>query len=235
MTRGKANGTALSVTGEDERSTAPDTSIEHKSKRVKREHIVEEDEDQGGQDTKDCPSGNVTQNNGDGLAVCDIEALATEAAIAVMAGAESQNGENGKADDDVMNEESQNGENSKADDNVTNKESQTGGLIVPGDRCDDPTFAATPNVDFSSAPSDPIELALWVAKQISNFQQIGRNSTGVADRLRSLTHPPALYTRRFYEDDDPLKAAERERQREENRERKKRWRESNAERSMYIP
>ena len=96
------------------------------------------------------------------------------------------------------------------------------------------SHVAAPDVDFSSAPSDPTELALWVAKQISNFGEGGRDSVdseGSAPRSRHMGHPPAMYNRRFDDDDDPTKVAERERVREENRERKKRWRESNAERS----
>jgi hypothetical protein len=94
---------------------------------------------------------------------------------------------------------------------------------------------AAPDVDFSSAPSDPTELALWVAKQISNFGDGARDSVESdtsPPTSRQTGHPPAIYNRRFDDDDDPTKVAERERVREENRERKKRWRESNAERSM---
>lgn len=87
-------------------------------------------------------------------------------------------------------------------------------------------------VDFSSAPSDPVDLALWVAKQISKFGNHPEDSAGIAYRQNSITHPPALQHRRFDEDDDPEIVAERERVREEARERKKRWRESNSERSM---
>ncbi|KZF26178.1 hypothetical protein L228DRAFT_242604 [Xylona heveae TC161] len=89
-------------------------------------------------------------------------------------------------------------------------------------------------IDFSSAPSDPTELALWVAKQISNIGNEDRDSMGFDDdatRRKMLSHPPAAYNRRFDDDDDPIRAAERERVREENRERKQRWRKSNYERN----
>lgn len=108
-------------------------------------------------------------------------------------------------------------------------------IQAPNPSADD---ASAPDVDFSSAPSDPTELALWVAKQISNFGDGSRDSADSDDRSerqRLLNHPPAMYNRRFDEDDDPSKVAERERVREENRERKKRWRESNAERSGSPP
>ncbi|KAI9764406.1 MAG: hypothetical protein M1835_007571 [Candelina submexicana] len=90
-----------------------------------------------------------------------------------------------------------------------------------------------PEIDFSSAPSDPTELAIWVARQVSLFGE-GRYSVGSEDedgRPRMHMHPPAAFNRRNDEDDDPIRVAERERIREENRERKKRWRQSNTERS----
>ncbi|KAI9835990.1 MAG: hypothetical protein M1838_005170, partial [Thelocarpon superellum] len=91
-----------------------------------------------------------------------------------------------------------------------------------------------PDVDFSSAPSDPTELALWVAQQISSFGEGGRGSAETdasQGQQPAPSHPPGIYGRRLDDDDDPTKAAERERIREENRERKKRWRESNTERN----
>ncbi|KAI9831134.1 MAG: hypothetical protein M1819_005222 [Sarea resinae] len=93
---------------------------------------------------------------------------------------------------------------------------------------------ASAEIDFSSAPSDPTELALWVAKQISNIRNEDRDSYDSEDlvaRRRLMAQGPAIYNHRLDEDDDPAKAAERERIREENRERKKRWRQSNAERN----
>ncbi len=97
---------------------------------------------------------------------------------------------------------------------------------------------SAPDIDFSSAPSDPTELAIWVAKQISNFRDEGRDSMDMdedEERRKLMMHPPGMYNRRFDEDNDPIKVAERERVREENRARKKKWRESNTERSMNNP
>lgn len=51
------------------------------------------------------------------------------------------------------------------------------------------------------------------------------------ERRKLMLHPPGMYNRRFDEDNDPVKVAERERVREDNRARKKKWRESNTERS----
>lgn len=86
-------------------------------------------------------------------------------------------------------------------------------------------------MDLSNTPSDPTELALWVARQISNFHDDHLGRIGSDSHL---SHPSTLYSRRPDGKEDPLLAAERERVREENRERKKRWRESNVERSMFI-
>lgn len=91
----------------------------------------------------------------------------------------------------------------------------------------------TPDVDFSSAPSDPVELALWVAQQISHFQQPGDESN-VELEHGSGSQSPALSPDPSQDNDDPALIIERARQRVENRERKKRWRESNAERSEFT-
>ena len=90
------------------------------------------------------------------------------------------------------------------------------------------------NIDFQNAPSDPIELAWWVAQQITHFHGGQSRSPEVeADEGTPgvILHPPGVYTRRSNTDLEPLQVVERERLRGENRERKKRWRETNAERS----
>lgn len=84
------------------------------------------------------------------------------------------------------------------------------------------------DVDFSSAPSDPVELALWVAQQISHFQQPRRDSAADPDEQPSSAPSQAQSPEAIQANEDPAVAMERERQRFENRERKKRWRESNA-------
>ena len=91
-----------------------------------------------------------------------------------------------------------------------------------------------PQIDLTTAPADPTELAIWVAQQISHFQDEARDPTEVDDdhhRSRLLSHPPGIYGRRLDQDSNPTKVAEREKLREDNRERKKRWRLSNTERS----
>ena len=90
------------------------------------------------------------------------------------------------------------------------------------------------NIDFQNAPSDPIELAWWVAQQITHFHggQLGSPEVEADEEtLGVISHPPGVHTRRSATDLEPLQVEERERLRGENRERKKRWREINAERS----
>ncbi|MCJ1404654.1 hypothetical protein MMC11_007880 [Xylographa trunciseda] len=90
------------------------------------------------------------------------------------------------------------------------------------------------NIDFSSAPSGPIELAWWVAQQITHIHSRQSESLDMeADEgpLSVISHPPGMHTRHSDADLEPLQMAERERLRGDNRERKKRWRETNAERN----
>ena len=98
-------------------------------------------------------------------------------------------------------------------------------------------YSGDPNIDFSSAPSDPIELAWWVAQQITHFQPDGYAASDLAldDGQQTTASPPqGLGTRPSNGGLPSRETAEREKLREENRERKKRWRESNTERSTQI-
>ena len=91
------------------------------------------------------------------------------------------------------------------------------------------------NIDFTTAPSDPIELAWWVAQQISHFQTDVADSSQLLSEDRQNTisdRPPEGCTHYSDEDVQLGELAEREKLREDNRERKKRWRESNTEKSM---
>ena len=191
-------------------------SEEHRAKRVKTEN--------DGDPRPNEPDESIalvtepraaTAANADAEPAYDIDALVTQAAQAVIATMSSQ--QHVEGDHDAR--------------PAVGDEAPANGLISTGDA----QAASARDVDFSAAPSDPTELALWVAKQISNFGEGARDSveSESSERQRHHLHPPASYIRRYDEDSDPTKAAERERVREENRERKKRWRESNAERSMY--
>ncbi|KAI9838495.1 MAG: hypothetical protein M1837_002453 [Sclerophora amabilis] len=159
-------------------------------------------------------SSNIDANNSiDELPTYDMAALAAKAAEAAIANMNA-------------------GQNRNTTDHQGTQEASPEDRPEPPDHLN--VSIPPPDVDLSSLPSDPTEVALWVAKQISNFGDGVRGSAEselTPDRQKILMHPPAIYTRRFDEDDDPNKIAERERVREENRERKKRWRESNAERN----
>lgn len=161
----------------------------------------------------------MVQTNGNDNAQFDIEALASNAAESVM------EAYNGRVDSPLH--------AGSAETSMANPHHVSGGIEKDGRSC---SQTSAPEIDFSSAPSDPTELALWVAKQISNFRDEGRDSMDMdedEERRKLMMHPPGMYNRRFDEDNDPVKVAERERVREENRARKKKWRESNTERSMY--
>ena len=95
--------------------------------------------------------------------------------------------------------------------------------------------STAPDIDFSSAPADPIELAWWVAQQITHFHSDSPDSAKVESpgHPRQLSsQPPGKDSRQTDVNLDLRQTEERERLRSDNRERKKRWRESNVERSM---
>ncbi|KAI9815977.1 MAG: hypothetical protein M1827_001969 [Pycnora praestabilis] len=164
-------------------------------------------------------SGMMDHTMSENTSTLDIDALAAQAADSAMAGMTGSG--------DVI--------NSEPFDTMTNTHHVTNGINGTGQHDTRGQQATVPDIDLSSAPSDPTELALWVAKQINHFRdEAARDSMDSEedeDRRRLLMHPPAMYNRQFDVDDDPVKVAERERVREENRERKKRWRQSNAERN----
>ena len=82
-------------------------------------------------------------------------------------------------------------------------------------------------VDFASAPSDPVELALWVAEQIQLFASKGTNSVMEEDekRRRSLSHAPGAKIREKNDKNlDPEKLSQLQKTREISRTRKANWR-----------
>lgn len=96
-------------------------------------------------------------------------------------------------------------------------------------------------INFSSAPSNPGGLAIWVARRISQFEVGDRPSEGINSehdhsRRSSLSHPPGAHTRRKSDAGaDAATVAERDKKRDENRKRKQSWRTRHHERSMYCP
>lgn len=110
-------------------------------------------------------------------------------------------------------------------------------LLTIGTSNHEQLSSITPNIDFSSAPSDPIELAWWVAQQIAHFHEERASSPDAETeehQRRLLSHPPGVHTRHSDAHLDPLQIADKEKLRGENRERKKRWRETNTERSKHY-
>ena len=82
-------------------------------------------------------------------------------------------------------------------------------------------------VDFASAPSDPVELALWVAEQIELFASEDTISVMEEDekRRRSLSHAPGAKIREKNDKNlDPEKLAQLQKTREISRTRKANWR-----------
>ena len=94
-----------------------------------------------------------------------------------------------------------------------------------------------PDINLSSAPTDPIELTWWVAQHLTHFQNTTSLDPDLDSRRRNQT-PPNRPLRRLQNvpnhDMEQRQVSERERVREDNRERKKRWRASNTERSKLC-
>ncbi|KAI9879488.1 MAG: hypothetical protein M1830_008364 [Pleopsidium flavum] len=203
----------------------------HRTKRIKTEDTADlrgiyepeplnntaTDELSEGQSKHAVDSMDIDQVNGDRNAQVDIDALASNAAESAM---------------EAFNDPTDSSMASRPTGTSINDSRHASISFEKGFRSRSQTSA--PEIDFSSAPSDPTELAIWVAKQISNFRDEGRDSMDMdedEERRKLMMHPPGMYNRRFDEDNDPIKVAERERVREENRARKKKWRESNTERN----
>ena len=93
------------------------------------------------------------------------------------------------------------------------------------------------SIDLSTALSDPKELAWWVAQQVTHFYSDSFESpaTDVDDQSRRiLSHPPGVHARHSDAELEPEQIAKRNKLREEARERKKQWRESNALKSRLL-
>jgi len=93
------------------------------------------------------------------------------------------------------------------------------------------------NSDLLTAPSDPKELAWWVAQQVTHFYRDSSESpvTDLDDQSRRvLSHPPGVRARHLDAELEPEHFAKKQKQREEARERKKQWRESNTLKSRFL-
>ncbi len=95
---------------------------------------------------------------------------------------------------------------------------------------------AKDSIDFSTAPSDPVDLSLWVAQQIGKFEtenavDINLESGRDDSRRSLLSHPPAPHSRQRNDEIDAAAIAERDERRDGDRKRKQSWRSSHHERS----
>lgn len=93
-------------------------------------------------------------------------------------------------------------------------------------------------IDFSSAPSDPVQLAFWVAHQIRQYAVIdgsgSDNGSGHdGSRRSSQSHPPGRCIREKSDHGvDAATIADRDKMRDGNRRRKQSWRNTHLDRSM---
>lgn len=102
--------------------------------------------------------------------------------------------------------------------------------------------AEAPNIDidFLSAPSDPLYLSFWVAHQIRRFATVDGSGSDVGSghdesRRSSQSHPPGRHIREKSDHGvDAAIIAEREKLRDGNRKRKQSWRNTHLERSTSL-
>lgn len=94
------------------------------------------------------------------------------------------------------------------------------------------------NIDFSSAPSDPLQLSIWVAHQIRQYAVVDGSSSDIGSghdesRRSSHSHPPGRHIREKIDHGvDAATVADRDKMRDGNRRRKQSWRNTHHERSM---
>jgi hypothetical protein len=92
-------------------------------------------------------------------------------------------------------------------------------------------------IDFAVAPTDPTEFVWWFAHQIASVPSAsgfnGADPLPGFDSMTSIMRPLSMFSQGPDHDPNIVREKEREKQRVDNRERKKRWRETNAERSMF--
>lgn len=95
------------------------------------------------------------------------------------------------------------------------------------------------DIDFSSAPSDPLRLSFWVAHQIRQYavvdgsgSDIGSGNDDSRSGRSSRSHPPRRRVREKSDRGvDAATVADRDRTRDDNRRRKQSWRNTHLERS----
>lgn len=93
-------------------------------------------------------------------------------------------------------------------------------------------------IDFSSAPSDPVPLAFWVAHQIRQHAVLDGSGSDIGSghddsRRSSQSHPPGRCIREKIDHGvDAATVADRDKMRDGNRRRKQSWRNAHLDRSM---
>lgn len=101
----------------------------------------------------------------------------------------------------------------------------------------DPAEDMNANIDFSSAPSDPLQLSVWVAHQIRQYAVVDGSGSDISSghddsRRRSHSHPPGRRVREKSDHGvDAATIADRDKMRDGNRRRKQSWRSAHLERS----
>ena len=93
-------------------------------------------------------------------------------------------------------------------------------------------------IDFAYAPSDPHDFIWWFAQQVAQMSDGGGGTNGTGSlpdfsEMTSIMRPMSLQAQGVDGVSGIAREKEREKQRVDNRERKKRWRETNAERSKF--
>lgn len=101
-----------------------------------------------------------------------------------------------------------------------------------------PAEAINVDIDFLSAPSDPLDLSFWVAHQIRQYAVVDGSGSDIGSghddsRRSSQSHPPGRRIREKSDHGaDAATIADRDKMRDGNRKRKQSWRNTNLERSM---
>ena len=119
----------------------------------------------------------------------------------------------------------------------TSKTSQNRSHLEAGATSPDPAEAMNANIDFSSAPSDPLHLSFWVAHQIRQYAVVDGSGSDISSghddsRRSSHSHPPGRRIREKSDHGvDAATIADRDRMRDGNRRRKQSWRNAHLERS----
>ena len=123
----------------------------------------------------------------------------------------------------------------------TSDTSQNCSYLGAGATSPEPADPVNIDIDFSAAPSDPLDLSFWVAHQIRRYAVADVSSSDAASasgrddsrsRCSSQSHPPGRRIREKIDRGvDAATIADRDKTRDGNRKRKQSWRNTHLERS----